>query len=236
MHDDTSLDLDDLYHEIQASMHKIPDGIADRVGSFAHFNKNGSQAPLFWCFNNWAEAVFLANRLGEDRPIFAMRSFHGFAKMKQIKRANTVDFAETYAEQLLRHVDSGPLLVGGNCQAAPIAEALAHILIRRTGRKPLLMTLENMPIYSYPGDILMMFGKMSQKYNPFLQGKDPLPGWRAQHTRPAWGLVNGGHGQYFREPAVFDLVSFIVQACKAHISGEGLTFAQMSPDVQMCPV
>jgi len=224
-----ALDVDKLHVEINESMERIPEALADRIGVFAHFNKGGSKPPLFWCFNNWAEAIFLAHRLAPDRPLFAMRSFHGFIKGKHAKRANAVGFAETYAEQVLEHVGTGPLLIGGNCQAAPIAEAMAHILIGRTGRKPLLVTLEHLPIYSYPGDILMLFGAESEKYNPFLQGKDPVPAWRAQHARAAWGIIGGEHGKYFMEPAVLDLVSYIQQACEIHADGIGLPSGSLSP-------
>lgn len=201
-----------LQESLMESMHKIPKGDVKHVGLFACFNSNGSKPPIFWCFNNWAEPVFLANRLEPEQPLFAMRSFHGLITGKQNKRANTLDLAKLYVDQLLPLIKNHPILIGGNCQAAPIAEAMAHNVLAREGKKALLMTLEYNPFYSYSGSILMMFGANSEKYNPFLKLKDPVTNWKLLHQSPAWGIVNGTHGKFFMEPGVLDLVSFIEQA------------------------
>jgi len=219
-----ALELDSLLSRMKESINIIPGNVAVRKGPFAVFNENGQKPPLFWCFNNWVEPVLLANRLGVDQPLVSMRSFHGFIKGKGDKRANTVDLAINYVDFMLDLFDEIPRLIGGNCQGAPVAEAIAHNLLGRTGKKALLMTLEHRPFYSYPGSILMMFGSMSEKYNPFLRNEDPIAAWNAMHRIPAWGIVNGNHGKYFVEPAVLDLTAFIRYASNTY-----LEFGNISP-------
>jgi hypothetical protein len=210
--DGTASELDTLKSDIESSINRIPNQAAIKVGLFAHFNRDGTRLPLFWCFNNWVEPIFLANRLGPDQPLYAMTSFHRVVTGKSVKRLHTLSLAQAYVDCMLNVRKDGPFVIGGNCQAAPIAESMAHNVIARTGKVPLLINLEHMPFYCYPGHVLMLFGNRSEKYNPFLREANPIPRWEAQHGAAAWGIVNGGHGQYFVPPAVHDLVSYIQQS------------------------
>ena len=195
--------------EIIQSFNRVPASLAEPHGLFLKFAGGGKRTPIFWCFNNWAEPVLLSRQLGPDQPLYAMSSLHGIVRGKALKRVHAKDLAVAYADQLLQLAPEGPVLIGGNCQAAPVAEAMAHHVVAHSGRTPLLMTLEHTLFYCYPGSVLMMFGSESHKFNPFLQGVDPLPRWSAQHRRVAWGQVAGPHGRFFVEPGILDLAAFI---------------------------
>ncbi|MDH5531732.1 MAG: hypothetical protein OEY05_16995 [Paracoccaceae bacterium] len=185
MIEEANIDIGGLHAEIEKSIGTTPRDAVRRQGSIALFNDEGNGPPLFWCFNKWVEPVFLANRLGPDQPLFAMRSFHGLAKGKSLKQANTIDFARSYVDEILRIVDDQPIVVKGDCQAAPIAEAIAHDLLGRTGKKALLLTLEHVPFFGCPGSVVLMFGATSEKSNPFLRGENLVPAWTAMHHSTA---------------------------------------------------
>lgn len=202
-------ELDAFQEKILLSMARLPDKLADKSGLFAHFNKGGSQAPVFWCFNNWSEAVFLAYHLGPDRPLYAMHSLYQITEDEAKKSMHTAKLAETYGDLLCNLYPDGPVLLGGNCQAASIAEATAHYLMGKREKPPMLITLEYQPFYSYPGNLLMLFGDRSEDFNPFLNDESPVTGWQNKHQNVVWGFINGAHGEYFREPGVHQLAWYI---------------------------
>lgn len=203
--------VEDLLEVIAATALRMPKAVARIEGPLVVLNEAGTKPPIHWCFNNWAEPVMLANRLGADQPLVAMRSLFKLAECKAAKRAHTVELASAYADLILARSDGRPFIIGGNCQAAPIAEAVAHALLGRTGRAPLLVTLEHVPAYCYPGSLVMLFGAQSVKFNPFARGEDPTAAWAAMHGQASWGFIDASHGRYFMEPAVHDLGGYLRQ-------------------------
>ncbi len=216
--------LDVGFTEIRRKMIKnidrIPSQIARRKGVFAHFNFEGSYPPLFWCFNNWAEAVFLAYWLGPERPLYAMQSFYGLEDDRSVKEMYKNYVAEHYANLVLDVHPKGHIFIGGNCQSAPIAESMAHYLMDRTATPPILISLDHLPFYCYPGCLVMLFGLRSE-YNPFLKEGSPISGWFKKHKSPSWGFIDAEHGQYFREPGIHELVGYIKTVMDMWV-GEGI--------------
>jgi hypothetical protein len=206
-----------IRQEIITGIERIPNETARREGLFAHYNIEGSQPPIFWCFNNWAESVFLAHWLGPDQPLFAMRSLHKILEGKSNKKIHNNYLAKEYSDLLLDIYPKGPIFIGGNCQAAPISEAMAHYLTEKTGSVPFLITLEHQPFYCYPGYLLMLFGTKSEKFNPFFYGESPIAGWNQKHFSPAWGIIDGQHGGYFCAPCIHELVAYISKVMTSFI-------------------
>lgn len=206
----------DICRVIRQSFNRVPPELAQQDELSLRFAPSGKRVPIFWCFNSWSEPILLSNRLGPDQPITAMCSLHGIVRGKATKMAHSQTLSKLYGDLLLEAVpDDTPILIGGNCQAAPIAEAMAHHVIAQSGRVPLLMLLEHVPFYCYPGSLLMLFGNQSPKYNPFLRGPDPRQRWSAQHRRAAWGFLNGQHGRYFVDPALQDLTRYLLTTTEA---------------------
>lgn len=198
-----------ILHEIAATTVKIPKGAARIDGPLAIFNENGNKPPIFWCFNNWAEPVILANRLGPDQPLVAMRSLHAFVKGHALKTAYFEQVATAYCDLISELLNLTPMIIGGNCQAAPIAEQMAQIQSERSEKSPLLITLEHYPKHPYQGSVLLLFGAKSLKYNPLVYDIDPDLFWAGWHGTLSWGLLNAGHGKYFIEPGIRDFAHFI---------------------------
>lgn len=197
---------------------RIPEQVAQQTRWFAHFNRGGDKPPIYWCFNNWSEAVFLGHWLGPRQPLFAMRSLHGIVKGKAVKKLHTLLVAETYAAHVLEQAGEQAIILGGNCQAAPIAEAMAHWIIAKTGKAPLLVTLEHQPFFCYPGYLIMLFGSHSENFNPFLKGEDAITEWQRKHQAASWGFIDAGHGKYFIEPAVHQLTGYLTRAAAVYTS------------------
>ena len=220
-------DLKNFRQWIYEGIKRMPSENVEQRDLFACFNTKGNKPPIYWCFNNWVEAIFLARQLGSDQPLIAMHSFYGFLKGASTKKVHTLSVGETYGQLLLELHRGGPVFIGGNCQAAPISEVIAHFLLAKSGIAPVLITLEHQPFYSYPGNVVMLFGGQSDKFNPILCGPDPIPKWRRLYGAASWGIINGNHGQYFEEPSVFDLVAFLNVVIEAYVNGEPLSIGHL---------
>jgi len=179
--------------------------VARRTGTSANdllvFNQDGSRPPLCWCFNNWAEPVLLAHQLDRDQPLYAMHSLHAVTENWQLKARYNEPIASRYLDALDAHTDRRDLVFGGNCQGAPVAESMAIQYAQRTGRHPLLVTLDYIPRRWYRGSMFTIFGKDSY-FNPFLCAGDPLAFFAERHSRFSMGILDAAHGHYFREPGI----------------------------------
>ncbi|KQT56084.1 hypothetical protein ASG52_24500 [Methylobacterium sp. Leaf456] len=202
----------DIIERVLGSFSPIPPQAARRAGRLVVFNENGRRTPIFWCFNHFGEPYLLAARLGADQPLYAMHSFQGVVEKPSQKRRYRSHLANLYTQSILDHAAGPRIVIGGNCQSALIAEAVARNVAARTGRHPLLMMLEHDPAAACEGPLLLLFGDQSRAYNPFLREADPVSRWRERHRNVAWGILKGAHGTYFREPGILDLTGFLRRA------------------------
>ncbi|WP_127563017.1 hypothetical protein [Nioella ostreopsis] len=207
--DPTKYTADALYALIVQSQSKLPATVQHGEGPFVAFNRDGAREPIIWCFNSWVEPLSLAHHIGADQPIYATRSLHALVFDKTAKKLNRLALARLLTQEILKTHAAAPKVLGGNCQAAPIIEAVAHLLIQAGAPAPRLIIMEHELAYSYPGHVLHLFGRQSADYNPFLQGRDPTPVWGRQYGSAAHGFLSAGHGQYFRAPAIHELCGYL---------------------------
>lgn len=215
--------------QILAGMSRVPDRLASKEELFLHFNEEGKKPPIFWCFNNWAEAIFLAYHLGSDRPLYAMHSLYRIAESDAKKAMHKVKLAKTYGDLICELYPKGSVVIGGNCQSSPIAESIAHYLLEKRGDAPMLISLEHQPFYAYPGRLVMLFGDRSEDFNPFLNGESPVAGWKNKHQNLNWGIVKGAHGEYFREPGVQELSCYIEEVTDRFFNGTVCSSGEITP-------
>ncbi|MCR9127144.1 MAG: AMP-binding protein [Rhodobacteraceae bacterium] len=161
------------------------------------FNAAGTRVPLFWCFNGEHEPRLLAQALGPDQPLIAMRSLNGVIADRDEKIARSADLAHVYADEIARLHPRGPLMLGGNCQAGLIAEHIARVLLGRGREVRQLSLLEHTPSHGYPARMVLMYGAQSKHYNPFLMMENPDRIWREMHRDVHWDIIDGDHGRYF---------------------------------------
>lgn len=169
-------------------------------------NLRGKRQPLFWCLQNGTEFLQLARYIGDDQPVFGMRSGHE----AMVKSPENIDrLASHYAGEIMRTVAQGPLFIGGNCQAATIAFHVARHVVAAGREVALLVLHEKMVPERYGGRVALSFGRESSR-NPYLWNEDPAAEFRAHFVGDfTIDLVSGGHGQFFHEPHIFDLVDMI---------------------------
>ena len=165
-------------------------------------NLQGTRLPLFWCCQFQDELDALAAALGDEQPVHGMRS--GYNVM-QYSRVNMEQLAEAYAEEIGTLCPTGPLLVGGNCQGAQIANFVARALRARGRDMPLAILMEESLFRAYDGPVGLLFGERS-RLNPLVAGFDhqrvlsrSYPGGYTIDQVP------GAHGEFFRPENVTGL-------------------------------
>jgi acyl carrier protein len=137
----------------------------------AALNASGSKTPLFWVCQENMTFRQLADSLGSAQPVYAFRSGYGLIKYTEDE---VQALALRYASEVAEVLPDGPVFVGGCCQGAIIALALAQHLIRRGRHIPLLILADwQIPLQSYPGPVLFTYGRDSLYDNPYRQYRNP---------------------------------------------------------------
>jgi len=169
-------------------------------------NEAGRRRPLFWCFQHQAEFRLLATTLGNEQPLFGMRSGHLFI---EFVREKVRALAACYAREMLELQPSGPFQLGGNCQGGIVAREIAFHL-RDAGREvSLLILMEQAQLDPYDGPVALVFGRDSH-FNPY--GNDPNPERTLVAAYPrgySVDFVDCKHGELFLEehvPAVARII------------------------------
>jgi tetratricopeptide (TPR) repeat protein len=163
-------------------------------------NTSGTRPPLFWVFQGQHEMRPLATYLGDDQPLYGMRSGH---LVMEYTEDNIQALAIGYAREIEALCPEGPLFLGGNCQGSRLALAIAQHLVRRTRHVPSLFLMEwtYLP-QPYSGPITFVFGHESDRANPYVLFRYPELTWRCAFTDFRVEIVPGSHGQFFREPNI----------------------------------
>ena len=189
------------------------DGVRSKSNSFV-FGKNteGQAQPIFWCFQGYNEFAQLARYMGEDQPIYGMRS--GVRVLaKTIPNAKRL--ARLYVSDILNVQPDGPYIIGGNCQSAMVAFQIAKELLRRGKEMSLLFLHEQVSPQTYDGRVALFFGDSSFR-NPQKFFKTAEKGWERFYSgRVATYTVGGEHGKFFDEPNIQTLVAAMKMELRA---------------------
>jgi hypothetical protein len=154
-------------------------------------NREGSLPPLFCVINAEYEFTNLAEALGPERPVYAFRSLYS------VREYNDEDLIQAlalgYVKDLEKVHPDGPLFLLAHCQGCDIAIAMAQHLLRRGRQLPLLVLIEWMmePV-SFPGDVLLIYGRDSE-YHPKFASFNPEPAWRRMFGQFSLAEIDGGH-------------------------------------------
>jgi acyl-CoA synthetase (AMP-forming)/AMP-acid ligase II/acyl carrier protein len=161
-------------------------------------NATGEKTPLAWVFQGDQEFKALGAALGPDQPLFGMRSGH---EIMDYREENVQAMALAYTAELEARHPQGPIFIGGNCQGAVIALAIAQHLLRRRRHVPLLILMEwAFPFQSYQEPVLLLFGEQSLEANPYLRYQAPEIAWRRAFSDYRVDFFPGVHGRYFDRP------------------------------------
>lgn len=197
-----------IYTSLMTEKGRVAKHAPAAAGDLLAWNTDGCNPPLFWCFNNWAEPFLLARHLNENQPLYAMTSFHGATDRWGLKTKYMEPLAKRYIDSIKTVSRSSNLLIGGNCQGAPIAESIAIQMSNSAISSPYLLSIDYIAKRAYCGKRLMLFGRESG-FNPFLSEQDPVAFWTERQAQFSWDFLVGKHGSYFSSPNVEALVAFI---------------------------
>ena len=137
-------------------------------------NTDGTKFPLFWCFQEYRELSQLAKHLGQDQPVYGMRSGH----LVMEKTPENIEALAAHYLHEIRAVSGGPYLLGGNCQGGTIAQAIAQQLQNREQPVSLLCHLDVYRQKPYNGRITLIFGRDST-HNPYQNDRFTDAIWRS---------------------------------------------------------
>lgn len=194
--------------EMKVQRQRVEAVAGEARGDFLIFNKEGTKCPIYWCFNNWAEPLMLARKLGPEQPLVAMHSLHSFIPSWREKGRYNDLLAARYLSQVQKSDNFSNVIFGGNCQGGPIAESMAIQQANLGEIWPKLVVLEYTPRKYFQGKVKLIYGDKS-KYNPFLSEIDPIPIWESHFKDYQYAIIEGRHGKYFTEPTIDQLVANI---------------------------
>jgi acyl-coenzyme A synthetase/AMP-(fatty) acid ligase/acyl carrier protein len=170
-------------------------------------NTSGTKTPLVWLFQNAVQFRQLANALGEDQPLYALRSG---ANVIQYTEDEIQALALRYVAEINEVLFGRPVFVGGACQGAIIARAIAEHLLRRKWHVPLLILNEcegdHLP---YAGPVLLIYGRDSDFGNPYLRYRRPELCWRRNFPEYLVAEMRGDHSNTFDTGYVEQLAAII---------------------------
>lgn len=176
-------------------------------------NVDGAETPLFWVFQEEIEFVQLAKHLGQNRPVYGMRSCVGIVSVEEYS-IDTIDtVCNRYLWEILALRANGPFIVGGNCQGGIFALALAKRL-SQIGRPPsLLVLLEWSFSYGrYLGPTLLLYGEQSYTAEIYRSSRKCVPNWREDFPSNSAVGISGAHGHFFEDNNVERLTKTIKAA------------------------
>jgi thioesterase domain-containing protein len=138
--------------------------------------------------------------------------------------------ASRYAEEMIDVQPEGAFVLGGNCQGARIAQAIARRLRELDRDVSLLFLMEQRQFRPYDGWVALIFGRHSH-FNPYTAGADPDAGFRRMY--PAGftvDIITGTHGRFFERPNIESLAA-VVKTRLAAVSEAGVQTAPTSAHV-----
>jgi oxalate---CoA ligase len=161
---------------------------------FANFhliggNTKGQRTPLFWCCYDWNGFATLSDAIGSDQPIYAIRS--GFPPNRSDAWRKAL--GERFARKIAEIQPKGPLVLGGNCAGAYVAWEAAQVLLDMGRTIDTLFLMDAIILRPSPAQVVLLYGKESLAYNPFLAGKDLRPEWRRFYGSHVVVEVPGKH-------------------------------------------
>ncbi|WP_291842151.1 amino acid adenylation domain-containing protein [Maricaulis sp.] len=166
-------------------------------------------AHMFWCCQTGREMEQLAAALGAGTGFTAMRSGH---LVMDYEPDLVTALAERYADEVEALRPDGAILVGGNCQGARIAIAVAGVLTGRGRKVSRAILLDQTEFETVPCPVTLVLGAVSHvgsgRQDQALQAR-----LAAQcPSGLTMAVLPGAHGEYFRTGNVEVLADIIRQA------------------------
>jgi thioesterase domain-containing protein len=182
-------------------------------------NATGCKAPLFWVFQSEDEFQALARHLGPDQPVYGSRSLVNIYPVKDYTADRIQAVVDRYLWEILAMPVAHPVLLGGNCQGAIVALALAKTMKRIQKAPALLVLMEWSFSYGpYSDPTLLIHGSESHTAEIYSSDSKSTIDWKGDFPNHTVASTPGGHGRFFEEPNVEPLARLLRQQFDAHAS------------------
>lgn len=180
------------------------------------FNLAGTAPPLFWVFNSAHEPVQLARALGGDQPLYAIRSG---VQISGYTEDEIQSFALRYISDIGKLRPEGPIFIGGNCQGAVIALAIAQHALRRKRHVPLLVLMDwAFEPHAYGGQVLLIAGRDNAGQNVRLLFQRPELALNRAFPDFKFVEIPGGYAEGFNDGVVEILAAHLIGRMAATLS------------------
>ncbi len=176
------------------------------------FHPQGTRTPIFWVFQMESELQSLAAAVGEDQPLYGMRSLYKILRVRNLSDPVLREVSNQYLIELLALTQGRPFVLGGNCQAAIVAFRMALALERLGQAAATLVLMEWTSSWGrYAKPVVLLYGNRSQTANVYASpGGRGLP-WRHDFQNAVVRPIEGGHGEFFRPENVSSLSARLLE-------------------------
>jgi len=180
------------------------------------FNRAGTKPPIFWVFNSAHEPVQLAKALGSEQPLYAIRSG---VEVSDYNEDEVQNFALRYISDIGKLSPEGPIFIGGNCQGAIIALAIAQHALRRKRHVPLLMLMDwAFEPHAYGGSVLLISGRDNVEQNARLLFTQPELAFNRAFPDFEFVEIPGAYAEGFNDGLVEILAEKLTSRMAASLS------------------
>jgi acyl-CoA synthetase (AMP-forming)/AMP-acid ligase II len=179
-------------------------------------NSKGTKPPVFWVFNDPSEPIALAKNLGDAQPLYAFRS--GVA-VSDYREDDIQALALRYLADIIAIYPEGPFFIGGNCQGAIIALAMAQHALRRKRHVPLLVLMDwAFALQPYRGPVLLVAGRQNNNHNAMRLFARPELAWQRAFASYEFVEIPGGYAEGFTQGSIDVLAELLNNRMESAIS------------------
>jgi acyl-CoA synthetase (AMP-forming)/AMP-acid ligase II len=170
------------------------------------FHTKGTRIPIFWVFQMEEELLRLAGEVGENQPLYGMRSLYQVVPIHNLSAPVLREVSNQYITEILAITQGRPFILGGNCQAAIVSLRMA-LALEQLGQAPATLVLMEWT-YSwgrYAKPVVLLYGQQSYTAAAYESpGQCGLP-WKHDFPHAVVHPIAGAHGEFFSAENVSSL-------------------------------
>jgi hypothetical protein len=176
------------------------------------FHTKGTRTPIFWVFQSEDELLRLAAALGDDQPLYGMRSLHQILQIRQATDPILREVSNQYLTELLAITHGRPFVVGGNCQGAIVALRMAQSLEALGAAPSTLVLMEWTWAWGrYSKPVLLLYGNRSHTAKIYEAPGAAGHPWQHDFPKALARPIEGAHGEFFQDGKISSLCARLLE-------------------------
>jgi acyl-CoA synthetase (AMP-forming)/AMP-acid ligase II/acyl carrier protein len=185
------------------------------------FHTKGTGTPIFWVFQNEKELLSLAEELGDNQPLYGMRSLNQVVRIRDLSDPILREVSNQYLTELLAITQGKPFVLGGNCQAAVVAFRMAQALEHLGHPAETLFLMEWTSSWGrYAKPVVLLYGKRSYTAKVYESpGSYGLP-WMHDFENAVVLPIEGAHREFFNPENISSLSERLLEVTRSESGGD----------------